>query len=117
MEKLFHEHMNIISLVTVKMLFIFLLVKLATIFNLGQTHDFRQRIAKQKLDVKNPHNSSCRICSEHLRGCNQAKPYFQIFPFYYETNTALSEYKEKRHFPRWKPLLNLNKTSMIMKLI
>ena len=50
------------------------------------------------------------MCSEHLRDCNQAEPYFQIFPFYYETNTALREYKEKRYILRWKPPLNLNKT-------
>ena len=64
-------------------------------FYLGQTQYFKQRTAKHKSDVKNPHNSTCRICSEHLRDCNQAETYFQIFPFYYEKNTALREYKEK----------------------
>ena len=78
-------------------------------FYLGQTQNFKQRTTKYKSDVKNPHNSTCRICSEYLRDCNQAEPYFQIFPFYYETNTALREYKEKRYILRWKPTLNLNK--------
>ena len=50
---------------------------------LGQTQDFKQRTAKHKSEVKNPHNSTCSICSEHLRDCNHAEPYFQIFPFYY----------------------------------
>ena len=87
-----------------------LICKTCDNFYLGQTQDFKQRTAKHKSDVKNPHNSTCRICSEHLRDCNQAEPYFQIFPFYYETNTALREYKEKRYILRWKPPLTGNKT-------
>ena len=63
-------------------------------FYLGQTQKFKQRTAKHKSDVKNPHNRTCRICSKHLRDCNQAEPYFQIFSFYYETNTALREYSQ-----------------------
>ena len=35
-------------------------------FYLGQTQDFKQRTAKHKSDVKNLHNSTCRICSEHV---------------------------------------------------
>ena len=79
-------------------------------FYLGQAQDFKQRTAEHKSDVKNLHNSTYRICSEYLRDCNQAEPYFQIFPFYYEINTALTECKEKRYILRWKPPLNLNKT-------
>ena len=78
-------------------------------FHLGQTQDIKQRTAKYKSDVKNLHNSTCRICSEHLRDCNQAEPHFEIFPFYYKTNTGLREYKEKRYILRWKPSLNLHK--------
>ena len=66
-------------------------------FCLEQTQNFKQRTAKHKSDVKNPYNSTCRICSEHLRDCNQIEPCFQIFPFYYETNTAVRGYKEKRY--------------------
>ena len=73
----------------------------------GQSQDFKQIISKHTLDVKNLHNSTCRICSEYLRDCIQDEPYFQIFPFYYETNTAL---RTKRYILRWKPALNLNKT-------
>ena len=72
-------------------------------FYLGQTQDFKQRTAKHKSDVKNPHNTTCRICSEDLRGCNQAQTYFQTFPFLYETNTALRKYIEKQYILRWKP--------------
>ena len=32
----------------------------------GQTQDFKQRTAKHRSDGKNTHNSTCRICSEHL---------------------------------------------------
>ena len=38
--------------------------------------------------------------AEHVRDCNQAEPYFQIFPFYYETNISLRKYQEKKHIPR-----------------
>ena len=58
-------------------------------FYLEQTQDFKQIIAKYKSDAKNLHNNTCKICSERLRHCNQAKPYFQIFTFYYETNHVL----------------------------
>ena len=85
-----------------------LICKTCDNFNLGQTQDFKQRTAKHKSDVKNPHNNTCRICSEHLRYC---------LSFYYETNTTLREYKEKRYILRWKPPLNLNKTWIMMELI
>ena len=94
MEKLFHRHIKIISPATVKMLFI-LICETCNNFYLGQTQDFNQRIVKHKSDVNNPHNSTCRICSEHPRLCNLAKPYFQIFLFYYEANAALRKHKEK----------------------
>ena len=79
-------------------------------FYFGQTQDFKQRTSKYKSDVKNLHNSTWKVCSEHVRDCNQDEPYFQIFPFYCETNTALTEYKEDRYILRWKPPLNLSKT-------
>ena len=60
-----------------------LICKTCDNFYLGQTQDFKQRTAKHKSDVKNLHNSTCSICSEHLRDCNHAEAYFQIFPFYY----------------------------------
>ena len=69
-----------------------LICKTCDNFYLGQTQDFKQRTAKHKSDVKNWHNSTYRICSEHLRDCNRAEPYFQIFLFYCETNTALRKY-------------------------
>ena len=53
-------------------------------------------------------NGTCRICSEHLRDRNQAEPYFQMFPFYYETNTVLREDKRKPYILRRKPPLNVN---------
>ena len=76
-----------------------LICKTCDNFYLGQTQDFKQRVAKHKSDVKCQHNSSFRIFSEQIRDCNQAEPYCQIFPFHYETNTAFTEYKEKRYIP------------------
>ena len=65
--------------------FIYILIcKICDNFYLEQTQDFNHRISKHKSDVKNRHNST-----ESLRNLNQAEPYFQIFPFYYETNTVL----------------------------
>ena len=87
-----------------------LICKTCDNFYLGQTQDFKHRTVKHKSDVKNSHNSTCRICSEHLRDCNQTEAYFQVLLLYYETNTALREYKEKQYILRWKPPLNLNKT-------
>ena len=81
---------------------------------LGQPQGFKQIIAKHKSDVKNPHYSTCRICSEHLRDCNQTKPCLQILPFYYESNTVLVEYKEKRYILRWKTPLKLNKHKQLL---
>ena len=72
-----------------------LICKICDNFYLWQTQDFKQRTSKHKSDVKIPHNSTFRICSDHLGDCNEAEPYFQIFLFYNEANTALREYKEK----------------------
>ena len=72
-----------------------LICKTCNNFYLGQTQDFKQTTAKHKSGVKTWHNSTCRICSEQFGDCNQTEPYFQIFSFYYEANTALSEHKEK----------------------
>ena len=112
---LLHEHIYIYIYIYFffcdsKDIIYILICKTCDNFYLGQTQDFKQRTAKHKPDVKDPHNSTSRICSENLRDSNQAKPYFQIFPFYYETKTTLREYKEKRYILRWKPPLNLNKT-------
>ena len=52
---------------------IILICKTCDNFYLGQTQDFKQKATKHKSDVKNPHNSNCRICSEHPKDCNQAK--------------------------------------------
>ena len=97
MAKLLHGHIkNCFSCDSKDVIYI-LICKTCDNFYLGQTQDFKQRTAKHKSDVKNPHNTTCRICSEDLRGCNQAQTYFQIFPFLYETNTALRKYIEKLH--------------------
>ena len=78
--------------------------------HLGKTIDFTQRIRKHKLDVKHPQNSTCRECAEHLRDCSKIEPFFQIYPFYYEKDYYLRDYKGKRIITKWKPPLNSNKT-------
>ena len=45
-------------------------------FYLRKTIDFKQRIGKQKSDVKHPQNSTCRECAEHLRDCAKIEPFF-----------------------------------------
>ena len=79
-------------------------------FYLGKTTDFKQRIHKQKSDVKHPQNSTCRECTEHLRDCAKIERFFQIYLFYHENDHYLRDYKEKGFIIKWKPPLNINKT-------
>ena len=50
-------------------------------FYLGKTIDFKQRIRKQKSDVKHPQNSTCRECAERLRDCAKIRPFFRFICF------------------------------------
>ena len=52
-----------------------LICKTCNKFYFEQSQNFKQRTAKHKSDVKNPNNATCRICSGHLRDCNQAERY------------------------------------------
>lgn len=74
-----------------------LICKTCDNFYLGETQNFKQRIANHKADIKKPHANTFRICSENHRHRNQTERCFQIFPFFCKTNTALREYKEKRY--------------------
>ena len=87
MEKLFHGHMKIIFLVTVKMLCI-LFCKMCRNLYFGLTQDFKQRLAKHKFMSKT-HMTVLAEYSQNTLDYNQAELYFQIFPLYYKTNTAL----------------------------
>ena len=54
---------------------------------LGKTDDLKKRISKHASDVRLPHNSNCKDCSEHLRACSGlVPPYFITYPFYYEND-------------------------------
>ena len=79
-------------------------------FYLGKTIDFKQRIRKYKSDVKQPQNSTCRECAEHLRDYAKIEPFFQIYPLYDEKDHYLRDYKGKRFIIKWKRPLNINKT-------
>ena len=76
-------------------------------FYIGQTEEWKQRTRKHKSDLIHPNNSKCKKCSEHLRTCSKMKePYFNIYPFLYEKNKYLREFKEMRNIMNWEPQLN-----------
>ena len=73
----------------------------------GRTEELKQRTRKHKSHVFHPNNSNCKKCSEHLRTCSKMKePYFNIYPFLYEENKYLREFKERRYIMNWEPQLN-----------
>ena len=71
-------------------------------------------ILRKELQNTNPTSKACMTAlvgyvqntSETITKPNH---FFQIFSLYYEKNTAVSYYKEKRYILRVTPLLNLNK--------
>ena len=76
-------------------------------FYMGQTDELKQRTRKHKSDAIHPNNSNCKKCSEHVRTCSKMKePYFNIYPFLYEENKYLLEFKERRYIMNWEPQLN-----------
>ena len=78
-------------------------------FYTGQTEELKQCTRKHKSDVIHPNNSNCKKCSEHLRTCSKMKePYFNIYPFLYEENKYLPEFKERSINPINKPPLHIN---------
>ena len=76
-------------------------------FYIGQTEESKQRTRKHKSDVIHPNNSNCKKFSKHLRTCSKIKePYFNIYPFLYEENNYLREFKERRYIMNWQQQLN-----------
>ena len=76
-------------------------------FHTGQTEELKQRTRKHKSDVIHSKSSNGKKCSEHLRTCSKMKePYFNIYPFLYEENKSLREFKERRYIMNWEPQLN-----------
>ena len=72
-----------------------------------QTEELKKRIRKHKSDVIHPNNSNCKKCSEHLVTCSKMKePYFNIYPFLFEENEYLREFKERQYIMNWKSQLN-----------
>ena len=45
-------------------------------FYVGKTIDIKQRIRKQKSNVKHPQNSTCRECADLLRDCAKIELFF-----------------------------------------
>ena len=76
-------------------------------FYTGQTEELKQRTRKRKSDVIHPNKRNCKKCSEHLRTCSKMKEtYFNIYPFLYEQNKYLREFKERRYIMNWERQLN-----------
>ena len=76
-------------------------------FSILSTEELKQRIRKDKSDVIHPKNSNCKKRAEHLRTCSKFKePYFNYYPFLYEENKYLREFKERRFIINWEPRLN-----------
>ena len=61
---------------------------------LDKLEELRQRTGKHKSDVIHPNNSNCKKYSGHLRFCSKRKEaYFNMYPFLYEENKYLREFK------------------------
>ena len=76
-------------------------------FYIGQTEELKQHTRKHKSDLIHPSNSNCKKCWQHLRACSKVKePYFNIYPFFYEENKYLREFKERRCIMNWESQLN-----------
>ena len=74
---------------------------------LGKSDTIKHRIAKHKSDVLNPHNSMCKICTNHLRDCSKfVEPYFVFYPFFYVEEPGLRHFMERWFLNSFKPTLN-----------
>ena len=71
MEKMFHGQIKLIFLVRVNTLGIFEFVRLLTIFILDKLNVLNKELQQ--------YNSTCRICSEYLKDCNQLSDIFNNF--------------------------------------
>ena len=76
-------------------------------FYVGKTMDTTKRCCKHASDVRHPHNSNCKKCADHLRGCSGLiEPFFSIYPFFYEDDNHRRHLLERRFINKWKPNLN-----------
>ena len=76
-------------------------------FYVGKTENAKYRMSKHISDVNIPGNSNCKKCAIHLRNIsNMNEPYFRFYPFYYEDDSQLRAYLERRFIKRFKPTLN-----------
>ena len=88
---------NAFLVVTVNVLYV-LICNNCEFFYIGPTEELKQRTWKHKSLVFHLNNSNCKKCWEHLRTCSKMKePYFNIYPFLYEENKYLREFKERRY--------------------
>lgn len=74
-------------------------------FYIGETKNFKSRVAKHKSDIKNPRKSNCRTLAEHLRTCSSF-PHFRIFPIMYVDDRSRRKFQESRLIRQYKPPLN-----------
>ena len=91
---------------SVKVLYV-IFCRVCTSNYIGKAMTCKSRIAKHASDVRNPHNSQCKKCTNHLRDCsNIEEPYFRFYPFFYVNEDGLRHFLETRFRLRWKPVLN-----------
>ena len=74
---------------------------------IGKAKSVKGRVSKHASDVRLPHNSKCKKCTNHLREHSKLKePYFRYYPFFYVNEPGLRHFMETRFRLRWKPTLN-----------
>jgi hypothetical protein len=74
-------------------------------FYIGETNNFKKRVAKHKSDIKKPRKSNCRTLAERLRTCSSF-PHFRIFPIMYVDDRLQRKFQESRLIRQYKPPLN-----------
>ena len=67
------------------------------LFYIGQTEELKQHTRQCKSDVIHLNNSNCKKCLEQLRTCSKMKYNFNIYPFLYEANKYLRQFKGGRY--------------------
>ena len=74
---------------------------------IGKAKTVKSRVSKHASDVRLPHNSKCKKCTNHLREHSKLKePFFRYYPFFYVNEPGLRHFMETRFRLRWKPTLN-----------
>ena len=91
---------------SVRILYVVMCTNCTNVY-VGKAKSLKSRVSKHASDVRHPHNSKCRKCTDHLRDCSEMKePFFHFYPFFYVDDPSLCHFSETRFRIRWKPTLN-----------